>query len=474
MSESRYGSMGLGLCMTAGLLLFHPIIAGIDLLPDIIGYLLLYVGLSKFADLNGHIAEARHRFRTMLFVGAGQLIATYVVYGMIERMMQDRPSEMSTYEGPMLTLLFSFILLVLQWFFLIPAWKELFSGLGAMAERFDAASLTSERRGRTSCEHMARLSTAFVVTASLLSFLPEASVLTSYEAHKGNPLFPFDWFTYVNLFRAVAGALALVIGVIWLISYLRCLNAMRRDPVFLDRAAEAYETTVLPQTGMLTVRRFSAAFLLFTVGAVFAVSFRINYHALTPGIVFAGFFLVGVAVLRQYLPQKRNGIIAAILLALVSGAELIANHFYLQNHLPEAALYETDAYWRFLTVRVLDAAEAVATFVLVGALIRMLHDLVLAYTAVDYGTKGSETISLYATERQHKSYQKRMAFLLAIFAISAAASIADAVFRLELEWIWVIALALSVIGVWNLHSLMQDLLEQIGGFYHSDGVNKNV
>lgn len=474
MNKIRRGSMGLGLCMIAGALLFHPIVAGIDVLPDIIGYLLLFVGMSKFADLNGHVAEARRHLRAMLFVGAGQLIATYIVYGMIERMMQERPSEMSTYEGPMLTLLFSFVLLVLRSFFLIPAWKELFLGLDTLAERFDATSLTSERRGRTSCGRMAKHSTVFVIISSLLSFLPEASVLTSYEAHKGNPLFPFDWYVYVNLFRAVAGVASFVIGLIWLIAYLRCLNSFRRDPVFSDRAAEAYETTVLPQTGMLTVRRFSAAFLLFTVGSVFAVSFRINYYALTPGIVFAGFCLAGIALLQKYLPKKQNGIAAAILLAVVSGAELIANRFYLQNHLPEASLYETDAYWRFLTVRVLDAAEAVATLILVGALMGMLHDLVLNYTAVDYGTRGSETLSYDATERQHQSYQKRMIVLLTIFAISAVASVADAVFRLQIGWIWVIALVLSIVGVWNLRSLMQDLLEQIGGFYHSDGVNKNV
>lgn len=474
MNEARYKSMGIGTCMLAGFLLFHPIVAGIDLLPDIIGYLLLCVGLTKFADLNGHVAEARRRFRIMLFVGAGQLFATYVVYGMIEKMMQERPSEMSTFEGPMLILLFSFILLVLQWFFLIPAWKELFLGLNTMAERFDATELTQEHGGRTSCERMAKRSTVFVIISSLLSFLPEASVLTSYEAYKGNPLFPFDWYAFVNLFRFVAGTVSVIIGLIWLISYLRCLSSFKRDAVFLDCAKDAYEATVLPQTGMLTVRRFSVAFLLFTIGSIFAISIRVNYYALTPGIVFAGFVIAGVAVLQSYLPKKRNCIAAAVFLALVSAAELVANRFFLMHHQPEAALYETDAYWRFLTVRVLDAAEAVATFVLVGALLGVLYDLVIAYTTVDYGTKGSETISYYATERQHKAYKTRMTVLFFIFALSAAASVADAVWRLEYEWIWIIALSVCAVGVWNFHSLMQDLSEHIRFYYHSDGVNKNV
>ena len=293
MNKKRHTGMGLGICMLAGILLFHPIVAGVDILPDLLGYLLLYVGLARLSDLNGHINEARRRFRVMLFVGAGQIFATYIVYGMIEGMMQERPAEMSAYEGPMLTLLFTFVLLVLQWFFLIPAWKELFLGLGTMAERFHCTELMHEHRGKTRCERLASLSAFFVVTASLLSLLPEASVLTSYEAHKGNPLFPFDWFEYVVLFRTAACAVSAIVGLIWLISYLRCLAAFRRNRDFIEQAVTAYETEILPQTGMLTVRRFRSAFLLFTVGSVFAISIRVNNRALLPGVVFAVFVIVG-------------------------------------------------------------------------------------------------------------------------------------------------------------------------------------
>ena len=474
MNEKRHTGMGLGICMLAGILLFHPIVAGVDILPDLLGYLLLYVGLARLSDLNGHINEARRRFRVMLFVGAGQIFATYIVYGMIEGMMQERPAEMSAYEGPMLTLLFTFVLLVLQWFFLIPAWKELFLGLGTMAERFHCTELMHEHRGKTRCERLASLSAFFVVTASLFSLLPEASVLTSYEAHKGNPLFPFDWFEYVVLFRTAACAVSAIVGLIWLISYLRCLAAFRRNRDFIEQAVTAYETEILPQTGMLTVRRFRSAFLLFTVGSVFAMSIRVNNRALLPGVVFAVFVIVGVLLLGNRIAKKQGCITAAVLLALVSAAQLVTNHLFLQKHLPEASLYETDAYWRFFTVRVLDAAEAAATLILIAALLGVLYELVRTYTAVEYGTKGSEALSYYATERQHKAFQKRMIILFVIFFLSAIATVVDAIYRLELGWIWIIALVCSTVGVWNLHSLTQDICEQIGYFYHSDGMNKNV
>lgn len=478
MNTGNYRGMGLTAVLISALFLFHPIVAGIDLLPDVIGYCLLYVGLSKLSDLNGHIQEAKRRFGMLLFVGAGQLFATYFVYGVIGDMMRERPSEMSTYEAPMLTLLFAFLLLVAEWCILIPAWKELFCGLGQMAERFDAPHLLYKSEGasnsRTVCEALTRNTTVFVIASSLLSVLPEASVLTSYEAYKGNPLFPFDWFVYIDLFRLVAGAISIVWGIVWLVSYLRCIGAFRRDLQFVGAVGQAYADTVVPQIGMLTVRRFKRSFLLFALGAIFAASFRISDKALLPGIVFAGFVIVGLALLGELVPKKKGCMAAAVLLAIVSALELAVNHWFLSQHLPEASLYEEDAYWRFVTVRSLDAAEAIATLVLVAALLAVLYDLVLFYVKVDYGTKESEIRSCYATERQQKTYKTRMTVLFSIFFLSAAASVADAVYRMEFGWIWIPALIASIIGIWNLSSLMQDLYEQIGFYYHSDGVNKNI
>ena len=465
---------GLIAVMLAGGMLFHPIVAGVDLLPDAIAYLLLYLGLSCFADLNGHLAEARRRFRTMLFVGIGHLLSTYVVYGMIGKMMQERPQEMSAYEAPMLVLLFSFAFLVLQWLFLIPAWKEFFLGFQTLAERFGTSREATAYAEKTRCERMIAQSRVFVVASSLLSVLPEASVLTSYEAYKGSEVFRFDWFAYIGLFRTAAGAVSLLFGIVWLIAYLKCMGQVRRDSIFMEESAKAYENTVLPEVGMLSVRRFRSVFVLFAVGAVFSASFRINDRAMLPGIVFSAMALIGVLLLGNRISKRRGCIAASVLLAAVSLTELAINHLFLTNHIPEASLYQTDAYWLFLNVRILDAAEAVATLLLIIALLDVLYELVKTYTTVDYGTKGSEALSCRATERQHQAFRRRLLAVFGIFFLTAAAGIADAVFRLEYAWIWIVGLCASAVGIWTLCSLMQDLFEQICFYFHSDGVNKNV
>lgn len=54
----------LGVCF-----LWDPIVGVADFLPDIIGWLLITVGISALADLNDDIAEAQSSFRRMLWVG---------------------------------------------------------------------------------------------------------------------------------------------------------------------------------------------------------------------------------------------------------------------------------------------------------------------------------------------------------------------------------------------------------------------
>ena len=47
--------------MAACVFLANPTVAFRDPLPDLIGYLLLFFGLSRLADLQDHFAESRKR-----------------------------------------------------------------------------------------------------------------------------------------------------------------------------------------------------------------------------------------------------------------------------------------------------------------------------------------------------------------------------------------------------------------------------
>ena len=111
--------MRFGFLILAGFFLFNPTVGVQDLLPDVLGYLFLFIGLSVLADLSDSAAEAQRAVRAMIWVGAGQLLANALTNGLL----QDSTMKLNPYEQPVLTLLFAFVRLVLEWYFMLPAWK---------------------------------------------------------------------------------------------------------------------------------------------------------------------------------------------------------------------------------------------------------------------------------------------------------------------------------------------------------------
>ena len=217
--------MGLGLVMLSGIFLFNPVIAFLDFLPDVLGYLLLCVGLFRLADVNFHLSDAAKHFRTMLFVGLGELFCMYLVYGV----MRNRVDEMNPYERPVSILLFSFAVLVLQCCFLIPAFRELFVGLDQLASYHGSNILCEEHNGKTESEKMIRLSTAFVILRAVFSVLPELTILTSFEHDAKNDKFLFDWYEFIHLFRFVGVLLGTMIALIWLVAFMKYFKRVMRE-----------------------------------------------------------------------------------------------------------------------------------------------------------------------------------------------------------------------------------------------------
>ncbi len=466
--------IGFGWLSAAGIFLCNPIVAGVDVLPDLFGYLLICIGLYRLSDLDAHMLEAQRRFRILLLVGGGELAALYFIYGVIGRVVRDRPTEINVYEFPVLILLSAFVFAILRLYFLIPAWRELFAGMDSLGRRQDNRELCCVRRNRTSSERMTVRTTAFAIFSSVLSVLPELTILTSFENDKGNPVFPFDWYRFITLFRLFAVVLGLIIGIVWLVFVLRYFGRARRARAWVQALVTRYRKEILPQTGMLTVRRITAAFALLGIGMIFTVNLRLNYYTVLPGAIFALFCSAGLCMLGEHAKQKRTCFAISAVLAAVSAAEWIANRLYLADYLPEASAYYPQAYQRFLVVRLLDGAEALVTIALVLALLRTLYGTVRTHTEVNYGTPGSEALSEAATERLHGEFGRRMMINAGLFSAAAVINLADAVFRLRFPWIWAVSFILSVIAIWQFFAMLNELNEQIHVKYQSDGTNKSL
>lgn len=456
--------MGLGLVMLSGIFLFNPVVAFLDVLPDLLGYLLLCAGLFRLADINSHLSDAAKHFRTLLFVGVGELFCTYLVYGV----MRERAAEMNPYERPVSILLFSFVVLVLQCCFLIPAFRELFVGLDQLASYHGSKVLCEERKGKTGAERMIRLSTVFVILRSTFAVLPELTILTSFEHDAKNELFPFDWYAFIDLFRVAGGLLGAVIALIWLVSFLKYFGKVLGDREWIKQLEDRYVDSILPQTEMLVLRRFRISFLILNIAVLFTVNLRVDERAALPGVVAAILTVLSLWLIKDRLPDRKPIHAACLLLGGVSLFQIIVNTFFLSRFLPEASLYQADAYHYFWIVRLVDTAEVLATALFVGVLLKLLFSLVLSETAVEYeGGVDAARLSEHATQRLHKEFANRFTVILILFLSSSAVNVLDALLRLQYPWLWLISFALSAAAIWLFYSMIYELFSEIQNQYQS-------
>ena len=78
----RDGALGLGCIVAGAVFLFDPFVGVFDLLPDIIGYLLILRGLRRLALLEGHFDEAIRLFRRLVLLAAIRILAIPFIFGL--------------------------------------------------------------------------------------------------------------------------------------------------------------------------------------------------------------------------------------------------------------------------------------------------------------------------------------------------------------------------------------------------------
>lgn len=489
--------------LLACLFLFDPIIAFRDYLPDLIGYLLLFFSLSRLADLNDVFAESRRRAGRLIPVGALQLMGALLIY----RLLPSMEEGMNAYESPTVLLLCTLLLGLSKLWLLLPALRGLWRGFGACALRTEGSSFDTQRRGRSLSERMSRCTTVFVLLSSVLPLLPELTLLATFDYHSaGKTEYP-DWYTgggaqgmdlypYVDLFRFFVGAILLLVGLLWLILSLRALLAVRRDEELCRSLDERYAHEILPQTGMLKLRRFRTAFRCLKLGAVFSILLPIYFRAefsdgmeglemeevlsrglkshsydLLPGLLCALLLLVGVLLLGDLLQKKRGFLLFSVLPIGVSAARLLCNARYMSRFYLKDALYDAEAYDAFLLLRVLQIAEAILLALLLLWVLLLLWRTVKAHTAVIYEGERARALSDRATAALHGKFKRKLLLSAAAFTLAAIAASVFLWLQLQISGLWILATLLGVLAAGLFFSLLNELFEQLTATYAREGMH---
>ena len=415
------------LMIIAVFFLFNPDFAVIDLLPDIVAYILITVCLKKFADINDKMEEARKRFLLMIYVSAAKLISILFLFGVTDDYM--RPYSM---------LLYPCVFGVIELILLIPAFKSFFDGISYLSFRNDG-SLASfylfpskngrVRRVRRDAKNITERTCAatifFVVCKATLSVLPEFSVLTASTYDETGAA--IDLYDYVGLLRVLGTLLMLLIGVIWLVRVVRYFLFIQKDTALYKGLEARYESEISHNTGLFTIRRFNLAFTFLKLGAFFLVDFYVNYNNIFPDALYAVFATVAILLLSPYVSRARKNA-ALVATWLYGGVSLLASYvnydFNAKHAVFEAIFRSEQAHQDFVYMCTSTAVESVTLVMAIVALCAVLYEVIYGHCGYISMHDSNEFV-----EAQHNTLCRELkAYLRRVFAFTLVTAVTAVIY----------------------------------------------
>ena len=396
---SRY--LGFGYITTGACFLFEPYVGVIDLLPDCLGYLFIFLGLYRLADMDDRLTEALKGARNLAFVGLARIAASFLAFGLV-----------SPTEQPVFMLLALFTLAVLDCIVLVPMWKNFTGGLLYLGSRVDATVMFDRRgfRGKQRISNMVERYTAFTtvffILHEALAVLPEVTVL-SHEKGGADLGTGTRYYDFVGLFRVAGIAVSLVLGIVWLVLTIRFVRRLKGDKPCFDRLTEKYRAEVLPRHELFAMRAVRSSLICLIAATVLSLDFYLDGINIIPDTLAAVLMVLSILFLRRYAGKNLPAMLATVAYGVTTTVTwLLQLKYFGMNDMADAfRVEELNARWRVMVF--LQFLTASLFILAVALILKSLYQMVKKYT----GVRAFRDDSTYAAERSeaiHKLIRRKL------------------------------------------------------------------
>ncbi|MBQ7384262.1 MAG: hypothetical protein IJV72_05675 [Clostridia bacterium] len=406
---SNIKAIGFASIAVAMLFFFNANMHVVDIIPDIIGYIILSVALVRLADLNEDIAHSLKFFRYMIIVEIGKILSLLWTFGL--------KSEAETNTG---TLLIAFAFAVVDSIILVVAYNKLFSGLISLGFAHKNSSVLGSKRphGKSYTEKMRSFTLFFVIFRAAMSVLPEFSNLATYEYDESSGL--IDLYEYIGLMRGMSVFITTVVGIVWLTKVLIYFARLSKDTEFCGSLTETYRENILPKKGLFIRRNIATAFFFFVAATLFIFDLRLDGINIIPDFVGAALFVAGLAVCAKRIPLKPVVWVGGAFYIIASLAASITEFFfYFKGYRLSSIFRKEEVYRAYVGMSAAAVAQTVGFLVLTAILIYAMREIIKNHTGFVYGNdeqRDRERLAQY-----HKQSQKKLYFV-GISALLVAAS----------------------------------------------------
>ncbi len=361
-------NLGLGLLPIAAFFLFNPTFAVLDVLPDVIGYLLLYIGLRPLADMNYHIEDALGCFWRMIGVSGLQLLSLFWLFGIC-----------TTKERPVAILLFSFTFAVFEILLLTKGFREMYEGFLYLGSRMDATAVfVEDKKNRSATSRIELLTIVFVFAKAVLTTLPEFASLTQNTYDSGSSL--SRMYQYISLFRTIAVGAMLIINILRLTKFIEYTLSLITDRPFIEALEEKYRTEVLPKESLFIRRAIQLGTVILGIALIPTLDIYIDYVDFLPDFLCPAILLVGYFTLGKYTGKSRLFIPLAAANIVTSFIAYLATVNYYAHY--SIAMIETfdSAYNAYIILCIIKCVDALSFLAMMLSLRPILGHIIENFT----------------------------------------------------------------------------------------------
>ncbi len=285
--------------------LVNPTFSLFDLLPDFIGYMLVFAGIYELSALDDRLNMASKKLWYLALISALRLVAAVGTLG------YDSSTVM------MLTFVFSICEAVVITAFL----SDWFGGFDYFMQRFDGFSAMSVHA------NTAFLTGIFFYTKIALGFIPEICAIFDLRSYFDIDEAPV--WTALSSYKPYAmllfGLIVFIMGIYWYINTLSYFKKMRSDTTLIENAGIRYSE--IAGKGRMQETLYTIADYCVIGGFVFTLDFTLNLVPVLPSGVSTLLFFIGVLLLKKHIKKPRLLGLAAVTVFVQTAFEVyIARH----------------------------------------------------------------------------------------------------------------------------------------------------
>ena len=436
--------LGFTLITVSFFFYFLPDFALIDLLPDAIAYLLLYIGLSKLSFLNYSLEDARNLFLRMIFVGVARLVSILFTFGM------TAPKEQVS-----VMLLMIFVFAVLDAVILIPAYIKLFDGLLYLGTRYGGTAVFGNQQNdisKSATDKIKIKTIAFVIIKNLLLILPETPALSISSSTSDTLRENIGMIEFIPHMRILGMIISLGFGIFWFCSIISYFRSLKKDTAFIDAIKNAYEEEVLNKSKLQICRRIKTSGAFLAIAALLALDFYIGGNSgynVIPDALFAVFCFFGMLMIRKYIPKVIFILNSTLCFAYAVFSSFNAFKFFdfFQKYSPMRIWTKSTVFYAWVNLIILSVIESLLFLGLMFTLIYALKKIVDNHT----GTDPLSTPSIYSKFKLDNLHSKLNLPLLLTFVFSVLSTsggvirvfmISKRSAEIDSSWLWELGLTL--------------------------------